>query len=46
MTAVTDYGAPVTASVRRGNVYGCQFHPEKSGDVGLAILRAFSEVKE
>ena len=46
VTAVTDYGAPVTASVRRGNVYGCQFHPEKSGDVGLAILRAFSEVKE
>ena len=46
VTAVTGYGAPVTASVRRGNVYGCQFHPEKSGDVGLAILRAFSEVKE
>ena len=46
VTAVTDYGASVTASVRRGNVYGCQFHPEKSGDVGLAILRAFSEVKE
>ena len=46
VTAVTDYGASVTASVRRDNVYGCQFHPEKSGDVGLAILRAFSEVKE
>ncbi|MBR5730347.1 MAG: imidazole glycerol phosphate synthase subunit HisH [Firmicutes bacterium] len=46
IAAVTDYGAPVTASVRRGNVYGCQFHPEKSGDVGLAILRAFSEVTE
>ncbi len=46
VTAVTDYGAPVTASLRCGNVYGCQFHPEKSGDVGLAILRAFSEVKE
>ena len=45
VTAVTDYGAPVTASVRRDNVYGCQFHPEKSGEVGLAILRAFSEVE-
>lgn len=39
--AVTDYGAPVTAAVARGNVVGCQFHPEKSGDVGLGILRAF-----
>ena len=42
--AVTDYGAPLTASVQRGNVYGCQFHPEKSGDVGLSILKAFCEV--
>lgn len=39
--AVTDYGAPLTAAVARENVYGCQFHPEKSGDVGMKILRAF-----
>ena len=39
--AVTDYGAPLTAAVWKDNVYGCQFHPEKSGRVGLDILRAF-----
>ena len=39
--AVTDYGAPLTAAVWKDNVYGCQFHPEKSGPVGLRILRAF-----
>lgn len=44
VSAVTDYGAPLTASVERGNVFGCQFHPEKSGDVGLNILRAFCEI--
>ena len=33
-----------TAAVQKGNVYGCQFHPEKSGSVGLKILKAFSEV--
>ena len=43
--AVTDYSFPVTAAVARGCVYGCQFHPEKSGDVGLKILKAFCEVK-
>ena len=43
ITAVTDYGAPLTASVQSGNVFGCQFHPEKSGDIGLNILRAFCE---
>lgn len=41
--AVTDYGAPLCAAVARENVYGCQFHPEKSGAVGLSILRAFAE---
>ncbi|MCQ2411925.1 MAG: imidazole glycerol phosphate synthase subunit HisH [Sphaerochaetaceae bacterium] len=44
-TAVTEYGANLTASVENGNVFGCQFHPEKSGDVGLNILRAFVEMK-
>ncbi|MBR4451989.1 MAG: imidazole glycerol phosphate synthase subunit HisH [Clostridia bacterium] len=44
VSAVTDYGAPLTASVEKGNVFGCQFHPEKSGEVGLNILRAFCEV--
>ena len=43
-TAVTEYGAPLTASVEKDNVFGCQFHPEKSGDVGLSILRAFVEI--
>ncbi len=43
--ALTDYGAPLTAAVAKDNVMGCQFHPEKSGDVGLNILRAFCEMK-
>ncbi|MBO5953756.1 MAG: imidazole glycerol phosphate synthase subunit HisH [Oscillospiraceae bacterium] len=42
--ATAEYGAELTAAVSKGNVYGCQFHPEKSGDVGLAILRAFAEL--
>ncbi|MCQ2427294.1 MAG: imidazole glycerol phosphate synthase subunit HisH [Clostridia bacterium] len=42
--AVAEYGAMLTAAVARGNVMGCQFHPEKSGDVGLAILKAFCEL--
>ena len=41
--ATSEYGAPLTAAVAAGNVMGCQFHPEKSGDVGLSILRAFCE---
>ncbi len=41
--ADTEYGKPLTAAVARNNVMGCQFHPEKSGKVGLNILRAFCE---
>jgi glutamine amidotransferase len=42
--ATAEYGVPLTAAVAKGNVYGCQFHPEKSGNVGLNILRGFLEV--
>ena len=42
--ATAEYGAPLTAAVASGNVMGCQFHPEKSGSVGLNILRAFLEI--
>lgn len=42
--AVDEYGALLTAAVADGNVIGCQFHPEKSGDVGLRILKAFCEI--
>ena len=42
--ATAEYGAPLTAAVANGNVYGCQFHPEKSGDVGLKILKGFLDV--
>ncbi len=42
--AVSEYGAPLTAAVAKENVYGCQFHPEKSGEVGLNILKAFCEL--
>ena len=42
LTATAEYGAELTAEVQRGNVYGTQFHPEKSGETGLAILRAFA----
>ena len=42
--ATAEYGAPLTASVARDNVYGCQFHPEKSGTVGLNILRGFADL--
>ena len=43
--ATAEYGAPLTAAAQRGNVFGCQFHPEKSGAVGLNILRAFCETE-
>ncbi len=41
--ATAEYGRELTAAVARDNVMGCQFHPEKSGPVGLAILKAFCE---
>ncbi len=44
VVATTDYGREITAIVQSGNVYGCQFHPEKSGEVGLKILKAFAEI--
>ncbi len=44
ITSTAPYGADITATVQKGNVYGCQFHPEKSGNVGLNILRAFCEL--
>ena len=43
--ATSEYGAELTAAVASKNVFGCQFHPEKSGDVGLSILRAFCELE-
>ena len=42
--ATAEYGANLTAAVRNGNVWGAQFHPEKSGKVGLSILKAFCEM--
>ena len=44
VVATAEYGAELTAAVAKGNVYGCQFHPEKSGNVGLSILKAFAEL--
>lgn len=43
--ATAEYGADLTAAVSDKNVFGCQFHPEKSGDVGLNILKAFCELE-
>ena len=44
LIATAEYGTRVTAAVRSKNVWGCQFHPEKSGKVGLAFLKAFCEI--
>ena len=43
--ATTEYGREMTAAVAKDNIYGCQFHPEKSGDIGLKILKAFCEME-
>ena len=45
VAATTDYIVPIHASVEHGNVFACQFHPEKSGDVGLQILRNFCDLQ-
>ena len=44
VTATTDYNVSIDASVESGNVFACQFHPEKSGEVGLAILKNFIDL--
>ena len=44
VVATAEYGCELTAAVQYKNVYGCQFHPEKSGNVGLNILKAFAEL--
>ena len=44
VTAQTEYGVQIDASVEKGNVFACQFHPEKSADVGLGILRNFLRI--
>lgn len=43
LIATSEYSCDITAAVGKNNIYGCQFHPEKSGNVGLNILRAFCE---
>ncbi len=42
--AAAEYGVSVTATAQKDNVFGCQFHPEKSGEIGLKILKAFCEI--
>ena len=44
LALTTDYGTTATAMIARGNVFGCQFHPEKSGPVGMTILRNYGEL--
>jgi glutamine amidotransferase len=44
VTAKTEYGTTFTSAVAQGNIYGTQFHPEKSGDVGLKILKNFAKI--
>jgi len=45
VSATAEYGCELTASAEQGNVFGCQFHPEKSGKTGLNMLKAFSEMR-
>lgn len=44
VTATAEYGTIIDASVQKDNLYACQFHPEKSGEVGLAMLRNFKRI--
>lgn len=46
LAATTEYGGNITAAVEKDNIFGCQFHPEKSGQVGLGILRSFTEKRD
>ena len=46
MIALIDYDAGNIKSVEKGNLFACQFHPEKSSDLGLAILKNFAEIGE
>ncbi len=46
LVADADYGSAIPAMVQNGKVFGCQFHPEKSGELGLSILRAFASLSE
>ncbi len=46
LACITDYGTSVPTMVARGNVFGCQFHPEKSGETGLKILENFAKLTE
>lgn len=45
LAATSEYDIPITAAVESGNIFGCQFHPEKSGNVGLSILKKFCEME-
>lgn len=45
VTAVTQYGTEIHASVEKGNIFGCQFHPEKSSEIGLKILKNFAGLR-
>lgn len=44
VTATCDYGVNVHASIEKNNIFACQFHPEKSSDIGLKILKNFTEI--
>lgn len=46
VTAVTEYGTQLQVSVEKDNIFGCQFHPEKSSDVGLQILKNFLSIRK